>query len=209
MKAPKRLRSSRRARARATSGEASPYFVFSHSIDPASELAYGDPPPEDLVYGPVEIYGEWEPDRPLPGDAVMPEGFYNLMLVLTEESFHSNLPLGGFWASVLFAPTVSFVVGTPPDPPPARGRSAPSRRIPPRQACRGASPDRRLSSLLRLPPSVPESKLFGSGSFFLTERDSGDLAETCAPFTKDGEESLVGKRALGEINCMDDVLGIE
>ena len=57
----------------------------------------------------VGLFGEWEPDRPLPGQLRMPPGRYHVGLNLTEETFHANLGEnralegGGFWAWVLEA----------------------------------------------------------------------------------------------------------
>lgn len=64
----------------------------------------------------VGIYGEWEPTRVLPGQLVLPDGEYNVRFMLTEESFHSTLPLGGGWAGALAANDVSFTIATPPPP---------------------------------------------------------------------------------------------
>lgn len=63
----------------------------------------------------VGIYGEWEPDRDLPGTLILPDGNYNIKFVMTEESFH----LQGAWASILWADMV-FSIGSiqPPPPPP-------------------------------------------------------------------------------------------
>ena len=61
----------------------------------------------------VLIFPEWEVNRPLPGMVRLPPGEYDILLDITEESFHANLrdphPLGGFWARVL-AETVRFTV---------------------------------------------------------------------------------------------------
>jgi hypothetical protein len=58
--------------------------------------------------GHVEVYAEWEPDRPLPGQVRLPDGRYPVLFNITEESFHDNLgnsvPHGGFWAQVLEGP---------------------------------------------------------------------------------------------------------
>ena len=58
----------------------------------------------------VEIYGEWEPTRALPGQATLPAGQYNVQLVLTEESWHSE---ESAWAAAVGAPTVQFEIAPP------------------------------------------------------------------------------------------------
>jgi len=86
--------------------------------------SYGyDLPPTgtEAVYGESQ-YG-WENTRALPGELVLPDGDYNVALIMTEETFHNGLgdgddPLGGFWQTVLAASTVEFTIGTPPPPPP-------------------------------------------------------------------------------------------
>ena len=72
----------------------------------------------DTSYGIAEqLYAEWEPDRPLPGDLALAAGAYNgVQLRLTEESFHSTHPLGGNWRTVLVADGLSFVIGEEPSP---------------------------------------------------------------------------------------------
>ena len=59
----------------------------------------------------MALYGEWEPTRPLPGQARLPAGQYEVAFNVTEESFHADasVPSGGFWAQVLEAP-ISFTV---------------------------------------------------------------------------------------------------
>jgi hypothetical protein len=59
----------------------------------------------------VSLYGEWEPERPLPQQLLLPLGTYQAKLVLTEESFHA-----GPWSGAL-ATDVSFVISAPPPPP--------------------------------------------------------------------------------------------
>ncbi|MFO8081799.1 MAG: hypothetical protein R6V07_16040 [Armatimonadota bacterium] len=55
----------------------------------------------------VGLFGEWEPDRPLIGEARLAPGTWEVGFNLTEESFHDNmdeermLPGGGFWAWVM------------------------------------------------------------------------------------------------------------
>ena len=83
----------------------------SHVIDPAMATAY--PNPDTVDTGPIEIWGEWEPTRPYPGEVVMPDGDYNVMFLLTEESFHSS-GIGGSWDTVLYADPVTFTVAPPP-----------------------------------------------------------------------------------------------
>jgi len=57
-----------------------------------------------------QVYGEWEPGRPLPGKLVLPEGLFNVQLVLTEESFHEDLPDSGYWATVMACQNVTFAI---------------------------------------------------------------------------------------------------
>jgi hypothetical protein len=62
----------------------------------------------------VELYAEWETGRVLPGQLALTPGPYEVVLNLTEESFHastygSNGKGGGSWAQVLEAP-VDFEV---------------------------------------------------------------------------------------------------
>jgi hypothetical protein len=78
----------------------------------------------------VSLFYEYEPNRPQP--VVLPRGTYNCRLVLTEESFHSDLSNGGYWQSVLATEDaddtstfndIVFTVGAPPpvtSPPPPR-----------------------------------------------------------------------------------------
>ncbi len=55
---------------------------------------------------PVELWFEKEPDDPMV--LALPRGTYNTVLMVTEESFHSN-DLGGYWRTVLVSdwPTLS------------------------------------------------------------------------------------------------------
>jgi len=55
----------------------------------------------------VGLYGEWEPERDLPGEVELPVGEYRVRLVLTEESFHQS-GLGGNWESVMSNDTINF-----------------------------------------------------------------------------------------------------
>ncbi|MFQ6097522.1 MAG: carboxypeptidase-like regulatory domain-containing protein [Armatimonadota bacterium] len=81
----------------------------SHTVVMTSAWGYD----VDETDGTVEIYAEWEPNRPLPGEVTLPAGTYPVSFNITEESFHANLtydqPLGGFWAQVLKG-DVTFVV---------------------------------------------------------------------------------------------------
>ncbi len=83
-----------------------------YAVDTFPAFLYGTPGSAARV----GIYGEWEPTRVLPGQLVLPDGEYNLRFMLTEESFHSTLPLGGGWAGALAANDVSFTIATPPPP---------------------------------------------------------------------------------------------
>lgn len=81
-------------------------------------------PAYDASLGPraYALYGEWEPNRALPGQMAMPDGAYNCDVVLTEESFHDFGPLAGNWSAVLTAPLqfsipTQFGDGPPVDPP--------------------------------------------------------------------------------------------
>lgn len=85
----------------------------------------GTEEPSGFNHGPIGIYAEWEPTRPLPGQVVLPEGNYQCRLLLTEESFHNKLgwdapdpSLGGFWAHALSDEELSFQVksASPPTP---------------------------------------------------------------------------------------------
>ncbi|MDX9979813.1 MAG: immunoglobulin domain-containing protein [Lentisphaeria bacterium] len=59
----------------------------------------------------VGIFAEWE--RLPSGGLRLPDGDYELKLVLTEESFHCGDALDGWWATVMSGPLV-FSVGLPP-----------------------------------------------------------------------------------------------
>ncbi|MFQ6132747.1 MAG: carboxypeptidase-like regulatory domain-containing protein [Armatimonadota bacterium] len=91
-----------------------------------SDHGYPSPEPSGFDHGPVSVYAEWEPNRPLPGEVVMPAGTYRCRLLLTEESFHNKLghdapdpALGGFWAHALSDEVLSFeVTGGGGEPPP-------------------------------------------------------------------------------------------
>jgi len=78
----------------------------------SGEYAYPGPVGPEAV----SIYAEWEPNRPLPGQVVLPAGTYQCRLLLAEESFHNKMsgypsnPLGGFWASALSDESLSFAV---------------------------------------------------------------------------------------------------
>jgi len=71
----------------------------------------------------VSLFYEFEPGRPQP--VSLPDGTYNCRMVLTEESFHSYLPHGGMWQSVLAseeegdeesANDIVFMLGAPAAP---------------------------------------------------------------------------------------------
>lgn len=59
----------------------------------------------------VGVYAEWESGRALPGEMVLPSGYYNVQFVLTEESFHQS-GLGGGWAGAMMADSVTFLATT-------------------------------------------------------------------------------------------------
>jgi len=79
-------------------------------VDPEIGFAYDADYAEQLV----GVFGEYEHTadnvRPLPGTLVMPQGYYSLELVLTEESFHSS---DGWWAEAMVSPSgepIAFTV---------------------------------------------------------------------------------------------------
>jgi hypothetical protein len=59
----------------------------------------------------VDLYGEWEPTRALPGTLVLPPGAYDVQFYLTEESFHD--PSAG-WASVMEKDYIGFNIAPEP-----------------------------------------------------------------------------------------------
>jgi len=67
--------------------------------------------PYDTDYGSanVGIFAEWESDRALPGELVLPNGEYNCQFILTEESFHQS-GLGGYWAGAMGYNDVQFTL---------------------------------------------------------------------------------------------------
>ena len=65
---------------------------------------------EDFPPRTVELYAEWEPTRPLPGQLVLPPGDYRCQLFLTEETFHEREPDSGSWPTVLAAPDLAFAI---------------------------------------------------------------------------------------------------
>jgi len=72
---------------------------------------------EPTTGGTVGVYAEWEPNRPLPGELVLPDRKYTCLLRLTEETFHMT-DYG--WKTVLDA-QIQFTIGAaaPPPPPPS------------------------------------------------------------------------------------------
>ena len=67
----------------------------------------------DRAYPRVEagVFGEWEWGRPRPRELELPAGTYSgVRFVLTEESFHSYLPEGGRWRTVMGVTLPDFVV---------------------------------------------------------------------------------------------------
>jgi hypothetical protein len=77
----------------------------------ASPLTNPDAYATDYGSARVGIYAEWEPDRALPGQLVLPSGPYNCQFVLTEESFHQT-GLGGFWAGAMSSNNIHFFATT-------------------------------------------------------------------------------------------------
>ncbi len=73
----------------------------------AANPAYG----KDCGETAVELYAEWETGRAVPGNARLDEGDYNVLFILTEESFHSS-GLGGYWASAMGCDNVRFTIGS-------------------------------------------------------------------------------------------------
>ncbi len=65
----------------------------------------------------VSLYGEWEPNRALPGELALAPGSYaGVQFRLTEESFHAS-GIGGNWATVMAADGISFeITGGGPGP---------------------------------------------------------------------------------------------
>jgi hypothetical protein len=59
----------------------------------------------------LDVYGEHEPTRALPGKLAMPLGHYRCEFNLTEESFHDGGLLGGQWATAM-ASQVEFNIPT-------------------------------------------------------------------------------------------------
>ena len=78
--------------------------------------------PGQYTTGTVGIYGQGEPGRPLPGQVILPGGGYNVKILLTEESFHSDGPPtdpdGGYWQTVMTNDNVQFIVEHPANQPP-------------------------------------------------------------------------------------------
>ena len=57
------------------------------------------------------VYGEGEPNRPRPGQLVLPAGTYSgVEFMLTEESFHSRRTDGGRWRTVMRAALPEFAL---------------------------------------------------------------------------------------------------
>jgi len=69
---------------------------------------------QDYKQTDVSIYAEWEPGRPLPGKVRLPNGDYNVRLLLTEESFHETADGSGYWATVMCYDALAFKVQQPP-----------------------------------------------------------------------------------------------
>jgi hypothetical protein len=58
----------------------------------------------------VEVYGQHEPGRALPGELVLPAGVYNIRICLSEESFQEDAPHSGEWATVLAHDDIRFTI---------------------------------------------------------------------------------------------------
>jgi hypothetical protein len=59
----------------------------------------------------VTLYGQGEPDRPLPGSLSLPTGNYSrVRFRLTEESLHSTSTYGGNWDTVMVAGVPNFTI---------------------------------------------------------------------------------------------------
>lgn len=108
-------------------GDIRTYKVAS-SIDPVTSEVYGYSDPIEPAE--LQIYAEWEPERPLPGKVVFPPGEYRCRLLLTEESFHNVPPAlaerfpwgrtkhedGGWWGHCLTDEQLSFTITGSPQP---------------------------------------------------------------------------------------------
>ncbi len=102
-------------------GDIRPYLVQSARDERTGEIyAYSS----QVRPAVVPLYAEWEPGRPVPGQAKLPPGEYRCALLLTEESLHNappelaeafptartNFPDGGFWAHCLVDDNLKFQV---------------------------------------------------------------------------------------------------
>lgn len=94
--------------------------IITHQVlQTPGAYAVAEPTPGDTV----EVYAEWEPDRPLPGELVLADRKYTCLLRLTEEAFHMTGSTGSLiygWKTVLDA-QMQFTIGpaAPPPPPPS------------------------------------------------------------------------------------------
>lgn len=89
--------------------------VTYYSFDPDTSSSW-----YSTDYGPanVGIYAQYEPDKALPGELLLPFGDYSCKFVLTEESFHDGMwsgAPGGSWASP-FKGEIAFSVAPVPAP---------------------------------------------------------------------------------------------
>jgi len=93
-------------------------FPLTGDSSPVSYVVQGSPSDATGAYanpvGPtdVQIYAEWQSDRPTPGNVQLPPGTYDVKFIITEESFHSPQgdPTGGYWSTVMGC-DVSFLCG--------------------------------------------------------------------------------------------------
>ncbi|MFQ6132257.1 MAG: hypothetical protein ACE5R4_09505 [Armatimonadota bacterium] len=79
----------------------------SHTLDPHDGYGYYSPGLPSVET--VDLYGEWEPTRALPGELVMTSGDYDCRFILTEEDFHETMN----WTSVLGEDAIQFTIGQP------------------------------------------------------------------------------------------------
>ena len=86
----------------ATSNDSVP---TAHTVDAHASYGYT----HSYTGSTVQLYGEWEPGRALPGQLVMDAAIYKCRILLTEEDFHETMN----WTTVLVNDDLSFVVGQP------------------------------------------------------------------------------------------------
>ncbi|MCK5803458.1 MAG: hypothetical protein KAI66_11525 [Lentisphaeria bacterium] len=79
-------------------------------VSPASEWYVKKRPTKTMG-----VFAEWQSDRPLPGTLEMPFGDYDVLLNLSEESFHETAPGSGNWATVMSCEDFLFSIVSPPE----------------------------------------------------------------------------------------------